>query len=116
MSKFKPDIPYTQNFMVGAMTNKYKIIEGCYYSGDIDSMDLIMDIDILLNQAQLTMKQMEVVKLHYFEQYSQGEVAKKLGITQQAVDSHISNVKKKINKVLEEWKEADKYEQHNRKI
>lgn len=110
MSKFKPDIPYTQTYIVGAMTNRYKIIESCYYSGSIDSMDLIMDIDLLLKKAQLTEKQMEVVKLHYFEQYSQGETAKKLGITQQAVDSHVSNIKRKINKVLKDWKEEDKHE------
>lgn len=105
------DLSYTTGTMVGAMTNKKKIEESLYYSG-VDKLDLLIDIDLLLEEAKLTERQKEVVKLYFFLQYTQEEVSKVLGISQQAVLDHIKKIKNKIQKVTELWREKD--ESYNR--
>lgn len=105
------DLSYTTGFMVGAMTNKKKIEESLYYSG-VDKLDLLIDIDLLLVEAKLTERQKEVVVLYFFLQYTQEEVSKVLGISQQAVLDHIKKIKNKIQKVTELWREKD--ESYNR--
>ena len=89
------NLGYTSSFMVGAMTNKKKIEESLYYSG-VDKLDLLIDIDLLLVEAKLTERQKEVVALYFFNQYTQEEVSKVLGISQQAVLDHIKKIKNKI--------------------
>ena len=105
------DLSYTTGLMVGAMTNKKKIEESLYYSG-VDKLDLLIDIDLLLVEAKLTERQKEVVELYFFLQYTQEEVSKVLGISQQAVLDHIKKIKNKIQKVIEIWRIKD--ESYNR--
>lgn len=105
------DLSYTTGLMVGAMTNKKKIEESLYYSG-VDKLDLLIDIDLLLVEAKLTERQKEVVVLYFFNQYTQEEVSKVLGISQQAVLDHIKKIKNKIQKVIDLWREKD--ESYNR--
>ena len=105
------DLSYTTGLMVGAMTNKKKIEESLYYSG-VDKLDLLIDIDLLLVEAKLTERQKEVVELYFFLQYTQEEVSKVLGISQQAVLDHIKKIKNKIQKVIDLWREKD--ESYNR--
>lgn len=106
LTKTKANIPYTLEFMVGAMSNKMKIEESLYYSG-VDKLDLIIDMELMLQEAKLTGKQAKVVELYFFNQYTQEEVSKKLGISQQAVLDHLNKVKQKINKVLKGWEKKD---------
>lgn len=113
MTKINSDIPYSTKFMVGAMANKKKIEESLYYLG-VEQLDLIIDIDLMLKEAKLTEKQAQVVELYFFSQYTQEEVSKKLGISQQAVLDHINKVKQKIKKVLEGWKDKDEKQSNNR--
>lgn len=105
------NLGYTSSFMVGAMTNKKKIEESLYFSG-VDKLDLLIDIELLLKEAKLTERQKEVVDLYFFNQYTQEEVSKVLGISQQAVLDHIKKIKNKIQKVIEIWRIKD--ESYNR--
>lgn len=107
MATISAEIPYTSNFIVGTMTNKAKIEEGLLYAGAIDQVDLLLDLEILIEEAGLTEKQMQVVELYFYKQYTQEEVSKVLNVSQQAVLDHIKKVKQKINKVLERWKAYD---------
>lgn len=100
------DISYTQNFMLGSMSNKEKLQEGLYYSG-LNQLEVLMDMELMLEEAKLTEKQSQVVRLYYFKQYTQEEVSQVMGITQQAVLDHIKKVKLKIKKVLERWANKD---------
>lgn len=100
------DMPYTTNFMVGAMTNRAKLEASVYASG-IESADLVMDIDNLIQEAKLTKKQAEVVRLYYYNQMTQEEVSKVLGISQQAVLDHLNKIKDKLTKVIERWEKLD---------
>lgn len=100
------DMPYTLPFMLGAMTNKERIQEPIYLKLE-DSIDLLIDVDLMIEKAKLTEKQKEVVELYYFGQMTQEEVAEQLGITQQAVLDHINKIKERLNNVLKKWGELD---------
>ena len=101
------DMPYTSAYIMGSLSNRLKIQESCYYTGVIDQVDLILDMDRLLEEANLTEKQLQVIQLYYFNQYTQDEVSKKMGISQQAVLDHLKKVKVKISKVVEVWRVKD---------
>lgn len=101
------EIPYSLTYMTGSMSNRFKIEESCFYSGGIDQVDLLLDIDMMLAEAQLTEKQLQVIQLYYFNQFTQEEVSKKMGISQQAVLDHLKKAKTKLVKVLTVWREKD---------
>lgn len=113
MSKFGADMPYTTEFMVGSMSNKKKIEESLYFSG-IEQLEILLDMELMIQEARLTEKQAQVVELYFFNQYTQEEVSKKLGISQQAVLDHIKKVKQKIHGVLKGWAEKDAEKFNNR--
>ncbi len=48
----------------------------------------------------LTEKQREIYELFHIQKKTQEEIAKELGISQQAVSEFISSIKKKIKKIL----------------
>lgn len=100
------DIPYSTEFMVGSMSNRRKIEESLYFSG-IEQLEILIDMDMMLKEAELTEKQAQVVDLYFFNQFTQEEVSQKLGISQQAVLDHIKKVKMKLQKVLKGWKDKD---------
>ena len=107
------DLPYTLNFMLGAMTNKAKLEASLYDSG-IESADLLMDIENLIQEAKLTKKQAGVVRLYYYNQMTQEEVSKQLGISQQAVLDHLNKIKDKLAKVIERWEKLDESKFNNK--
>jgi RNA polymerase sigma factor (sigma-70 family) len=45
-------------------------------------------------ETELTSKQREVVEAHFFEGLSQGEIARRLGITQQVVHKRLHGVRR----------------------
>jgi RNA polymerase sigma factor (sigma-70 family) len=49
---------------------------------------LLPQLEALADQV-LTPRQREILKLHYFAQLNQRQIAQKLGITQQAVSEHL---------------------------
>lgn len=100
------DMSYTLPFMLGVMTNRERIQEPIYLNLE-DSIDLLIDVDLMIERAKLTKKQKEVVELYYFGQMTQEEVAEQLGITQQAVLDHINKIKERLNTVLKKWEELD---------
>lgn len=107
MSNVNSNIPYTSDFIIGSLSNKEKIEASLLYAGGIDQVDLLIDLELLLEEAGLTEKQMQVVELYFYKQYTQEEVSKVLNVSQQAVLDHIKKVKQKINKVLERWEVYD---------
>ena len=113
MSKTMSEIPYTLDFILGSMSNKARIEESLLFSG-VDQLELLIDIEMLLEEAMLTEKQLQVVELYYFKQYTQEEVSKVLGISQQGVLDHLKKVKQKIEKVLKRWEKLDEKQFNNR--
>lgn len=107
MGKPNINIPYTSEFIIGSLSNKAKIEESLLYAGGIDQLNLLIDLELLLEEAKLTERQMQVVDLYYCKQYTQEEVSRVLNVSQQAVLDHIKKAKQKINKVLERWEKCD---------
>lgn len=107
MATINANVPYTSGFIIGSLTNKAKIEESLLFTGGVDQVDLLIDLERLLEEASLTDKQRVVVDLYFFKQYTQEEVSEKLGVSQQAILDHIKKVKLKINKVLERWESCD---------
>lgn len=104
--------PTTEEFFLGALTNKRNLEESSFYSAGVDSLDILLTIEKLVSEAKLTSKQSTVLELYYYDQHTQEEVSKIMGISQQAVLDHLEKIKKKINKVLEKWRAKDE-EQFN---
>lgn len=107
MAKMTNNIPYTMNSILSTMTNKEKIQEGVFYSGALNHMDLLIDVEMLFDVSKLTEKQRKVVDLYFFKQYTQKEVSEILGISQQAVLDHIGKVKRKLELGVQLWREKD---------
>lgn len=91
---------YTVPFIVSLIQSREKIAEARYYKEDLTASDLLMDLELIIQQARLTDKQAYILKKYWIEGYTQEEVAKTLGITQQMTEKHCKAVKKKIKKVL----------------
>lgn len=105
MGVYKAEVPYNMGAILTIMQNYYKIREACLYGGNISQMDVVIDLDRIIQEAVLTKRQMEVVELYYYQQFTQEETAEILGITQQGVLDHIQRIKNKINEVAIEWGE-----------
>lgn len=74
----------------------HQIREARFLLGDYDASILLLDFYHSYEQSKLTNKQKQVIQLVFEEDQSYGEVARYLGITVQAVQSHIMAVVKKI--------------------
>jgi DNA-directed RNA polymerase specialized sigma24 family protein len=96
---------YTVPFVVALMQNKGKLIEASEHGSDMTATDMLMDLDYIMNRAELTDKQKLVVETCWVKGFSQREAGKLLGISQQMCTKHSNAVKKKIEitlKTLEE--------------
>lgn len=91
---------YSVAFVVSLIQSMEKIAEARYYKEDLTASDLLMDLELIIEQARLTDKQAYILKAYWTDGYTQDEVAKTLGITQQMCEKHCRAIKKKIKKVL----------------
>ncbi|MFT8313279.1 MAG: hypothetical protein ABF633_03375 [Clostridium sp.] len=91
---------YTVEHIISLLQNKHKLGESRYYKADLEASNLLMDLDLIIEQSQLTKKQQFIVDHYWIAGYTQEEVASKLDITQQMVVKHCNAVKKKIERVL----------------
>lgn len=96
---------YTVENIVALLKNRYRVGEFRFYKGDIDASNTLIDLERLLASIKLTDKQAIVVKKYWEEGYTQEEVARMLGVTQQMVEKHCRFVKVKIEKALKVWGE-----------
>lgn len=72
-----------------------RIAEARYYANDLSISDMLLDFEFAVEKA-LTGRQKEVIKLTYFEDLKQVDVANKLNLTQQTIQEHISNAVKNL--------------------
>lgn len=100
-------VAYNHSNLMKMLSESKKLSVEAYVSGSIAHVEMLIDIDLMLKEANLTDRQMEVVKYHYFEQLTQDETAELLGVKQQTVLDHIKSIKRKISKVALKWGEAD---------
>lgn len=79
-------------------------------SGDMDSLNLIIDADIAVKRANPTAVQLKTIDLVWRKGYSLVESGKLLGVTPQAVKFNLDLFKVKLKRVLDIWKKADERE------
>lgn len=68
--------------------------------GGVDSVEEKMDFNILLQKCEsvLTVRQMEIVKL-MMKDFSQKEISEKLGVSENTIYSHTSQIREKIKNI-----------------
>jgi RNA polymerase sigma factor (sigma-70 family) len=98
---------YTVEILIALIQYRGKVNESKYYSGEITSSNMLMDLDIILNKINLTDKQAFILNRYWGDGYTQEEVAKELGVSQQMVEKHCRAIKKKMGKVLQDMGEID---------
>lgn len=96
---------YSVPFIVTLIQNRDKISEQRFYKADLTACDMLMDMEVIIERASLTAKQRYILENCWVNGYTQEEVAKTLGITQQMCEKHSRAIKKKIKKVLKEMGE-----------
>ena len=100
-------IDITEASVLSVMRNHRKISIEAYAVGDPEKVEILIDIDILLREANLTDRQMQIVELYFMEQRTQEQTAEVLGITQQAVGDQLTIIKRRIKEVARKWGEMD---------
>lgn len=100
-------IPTTEDFILGALANKKSLEESSFYTAGIEALDILITLERIVKESRLTSKQNLVLELYYYDQLTQEEVSKVMGISQQAVLDHLEKIKKKLNKVLLKWRTKD---------
>ncbi|MBO2536295.1 sigma-70 family RNA polymerase sigma factor [Rummeliibacillus suwonensis] len=63
---------------------------------NISAFDFVYDFEKAINESRLTERQLQVVRLHFIHGYSQREVGRLLGISQQAISKNINKATEKI--------------------
>ena len=97
------DFNYTFDSVIGILTRYYNMQEDACYSGVMTQHDYKMDVDSIMEKANLTDKQQSILKMHHIIGYTQEEIAQQLGISQQGVFNSLRGVKRRIEKVLKGW-------------
>ncbi|MGI2709049.1 sigma factor-like helix-turn-helix DNA-binding protein [Bacillus cytotoxicus] len=73
------------------------------FNGDYAASDILIDLETAISTADLTDRQRQVLRLVYFEDLKQRDVAVSLGITAPTVNLYKRLLAKKIAAVFERW-------------
>ncbi|MED2615444.1 hypothetical protein COF41_25695 [Bacillus toyonensis] len=73
------------------------------FNGDYAASDILIDLETAISQADLTDRQHQVLRLVYFEDMKQRDVAISLGITAPTVNLYKRLLAQKIAAVFESW-------------
>ncbi|PFS79594.1 sigma factor-like helix-turn-helix DNA-binding protein [Bacillus cereus] len=77
------------------------------YNGDYDASIVLLDLETAISQADLTDRQRQVLRLVYFEDMKQRDVAISIGITAPTVNLYKRLLAQKIAAVFERWAWSD---------
>ena len=102
----KSNITYNERTVYSTFKNLPMLKEQVYYTSNFNVIDTIVDMDILLNKANLTHTEAEAFRLYFIEGYTLKEIADRSGATPQATFNNIKRLKYKIRRVLKSWGEV----------
>jgi DNA-directed RNA polymerase specialized sigma subunit len=89
MNKYENAYKLESEAGVTAFLNDYhKIAEARFYANDLAISDMLLDFEFAMRKC-LTERQQEVVKLRFFQDLRQVDVADVLRLNQQTVQEHI---------------------------
>jgi DNA-directed RNA polymerase specialized sigma24 family protein len=73
------------------------------FQGDYAAVDILVDLRKAVEMAGLTSRQAQALRLVYEEDLTQEEAGRRMGISQQAVDQHISGAIEAISEIYYYW-------------
>jgi len=73
------------------------------YVGDLDASDTLIDFERAVQKAELTARQAEAIRLHYYDGYKQAKVAEIMGVDFTRVSHYISEATEELDEVYEMW-------------
>lgn len=77
------------------------------YNGDYDASIVLLDLETAISNVDLTDRQRQVLRLVYFEDIKQTQVAVEMGITAPTVNLYKRLLAQKIAAVFERWAWSD---------
>lgn len=77
----------TENGVTAFLNDYHKLAEARFYANDLSISDMLVDFDFAVQKA-LTERQQQVIKLTYYNDMRQVDVAKELNLSQQTVQEH----------------------------
>lgn len=96
MNKYEQAYKLENENGVTAFLNDYhKLSEARFYANDLSISDLLLDFHFAVEKA-LTDRQQEVIKLTYFKDMRQVDVAKELNLSQQTIQEHTAKAIKNL--------------------
>lgn len=73
-------------------------------TGNFDLIHIVIDAERVLEEANLTDRQRQVIELYWIKDWTLAEVGKALGISHQAVADSVEQSKNKLQKILDVWR------------
>jgi predicted RNA polymerase sigma factor len=86
------------------MRNKSKLYQLAQFSKNTEIIDTIVDVDTIMQKANLPQKQLEAIELHWLHGYGHLEISKFYNVSHQAIHQRIASAKHNIKKILDSWK------------
>mgnify|MGYP003576048883 CR=1 FL=1 len=81
---------------VEAFLNDYhKLAEARFFASDLSISDFLLDFEFAVRKA-LTERQQQVIRLTFYKDLRQADVARELGLTQQTVQEHVQKAIKNL--------------------
>lgn len=85
----------TEKGVTAFLNNYHKMSEARFYASDLSMSDMLIDFDIAVKNA-LTERQQEIIKLTYFKDMRQADVARVLDLRQQTIQEHTKKAIKNL--------------------
>jgi predicted DNA-binding protein YlxM (UPF0122 family) len=99
--QYEESYPYEATGIAALLRDVYRLSESRLYDGDIDATAILIDLKMALDSICLTPRMRQVVALYYFAQFTEGEVADVIGLTQQGINDSLNNALERISAHME---------------
>jgi len=85
------------------LLSDYHALIGRQYSGDYDAIVLLTDLRKAIELARLTDRQRQALTLVYFEDLTQEEAGRRMGLARESVKTYVENALDKISEIYRYW-------------
>jgi RNA polymerase sigma factor (sigma-70 family) len=85
------------------LLSDYHALQERQYAGDYDATVILVDLATAIDKASLTGRQAEALRLVYEEDLTQEEAGRRMKISQQAVEQHVSKAVEAIADIYYYW-------------
>jgi RNA polymerase sigma factor (sigma-70 family) len=85
----------TEGGVTAFLNDYHKLAEARFFANDFSISDMLLDFETAIEEA-LTERQKQVVRLTYYKDMRQADVARALNLSQQTVQEHIRKAVKNL--------------------